>query len=216
MVSLALRSLKIPAILMLGFCAWAPSVGRAESPVFRLEVEGAADDMPGIQPRPGESEAELNRRLLESFGPHPYGKPDPPEIAERREAIEARRIEKSRQDLLFRLEARALRRAGGSDDAPIPGLLPSRRFVSLSRTLKNPELLRDSLERRVQGGELSPYDLLDAEQGLFDATREEFVYDPILGFGYASGRRLPQRSIVRELLEYQTYIRAERYARQRP
>jgi hypothetical protein len=211
-----------PALLVFSILTLLPLAVPADSPVLRLEVEGATGPdrgiLPGVHPRAGETEAELNRRLLESFGPHPYGVPESPESLARREAAEARRIQESREALLFRLEARALKRAAESPEADIPALIPSRRFVGLSRTLKNPQLLRDSLESRVQRGELSPYDLLDAEQGLFDPTRNEIGYDPdFAGFsgGRTSGRPLPSPSIVRDLLDYQTYIRAERFARLR-
>jgi hypothetical protein len=200
-------------------CGFASIAAAGDPTILKLEVEGAADpdreSMPGIQPGPGESEADLNRRLLESFGPHPFGQPESPKVITSREEAEERRVRQAREELLFRLEARALKRAGEPSSSEIRGLTPSSRFLALSRTLKNPELLRDRLESRVQRGELSPLDLLDAERGLFDATRNEFGYDPSFGNAYTPGRPLPSPSIVRELLEYQTHIRAERYARDR-
>lgn len=182
--------------------------------IITFEIEGAESDdaLPGVQPRPGETEEELNRRLLESFGEAPYGKPAPDAEYERREARRERIARQAREELLFELEARALKRSlDEAEPEPDPALIPSRRFVELSRTLKNPQLLRDDLERQVQEGELSPYDLLDAERGLFDATRREGFIDPRYGFGHY-GRPLPSRSIVEDLLDYQGYLRAQRYA----
>lgn len=168
--------------------------------------------MPGIQPRPGETEAELNQRLLQSFGDAPYGKAESPEVRARKDAERERLARQAREELLFKLEARVLKRSAEQSEPEIPGLVPSRRFLELSQTLKNPQLLRDDLEEEVQQGRLSPYDLLDAERGLFDPTRREIVPDPYDG-SVTFSRSLPSQPLIEDLLTYQNYIRAARYAR---
>lgn len=190
-----------------------PAGGEPEG-ILTFEIEGAetSDPLPGVQPRPGETEKELNRRLLESFGEAPYGKPESDAELERRQAMRDRIARQAREELLFELEARALKRSLDEGERDLdPALIPSRRFVELSRTLKTPQLLRDHLERQVQQGRLSPYDLLDAERGFFDATRREEFHDSRYGYGHY-GRPLPSRSIVDDLLDYQGYLRAQRYA----
>lgn len=221
-----LSRLSISVLAAAGFMAFASAPSRAEPAedasatgdgegIIEFHIEGAdnGESLPGVQPRPGETEEELNRRLLESFGDHPYGEPESEEAAERREEKRQRIARQAREELLFELEARALKRSiDEREDEIDPALIPSRRFVELSRTLKTPQLLRDHLEREVQQGELSPYDLLDAERGLFDATRREEFIDPRYGGHGYYGRPLPSRDIVEDLLTYQSYLRAQRYA----
>lgn len=201
-------------------CLLAPlfPVAAAEDPsgIIKLEIHDASTSVSastrGERALPGESEAELNARLLREFGPHPYGKRESAETVARREEARERIAREAREDLLFQLQARALKRSVEDESPDIRALIPSRRFADLSLTIKNPQLLRDQLERRVQEGDLSPYDLLDAEQGLFDPTRREYVADP-LGYPGYYGRPLPDDGVIQELLTYQNYLRAERYAR---
>ncbi len=206
----------LPSLLIgMGIFASSPAAFADETEgIVKFEIEASEDGeaLPGARAKNGETQHDLNQRLLESFGEKPFGNVGPDSDEARREAMRERIARNAREELLFELEARALKRSiKDREDEFDAALIPSRRFVELSRSLKNPQLLRDELERRVQQGELSPYDLLDAERGLFDATRREQGFDTPYGYGHY-GRPLPSRSTVSDLLTYQSYLRAERYA----
>lgn len=203
------------SVALLGAPLVPPALAESPSGEARFEIHREAGEapLPGVQPRPGESEAELNRRLLESFGKQPYGPPESAAQRARRDELHERLTREAREELLFNLEARSMKRALEGAEAEVdPALIPSRRFVTLSRTLKVPQMLRDRLEEEVQQGRLSPYDLYDAEQGFFDPTRRDLEWNEHSGPVHY-GRSLPSRAIVQDLLTYQNYLRAQRYAK---
>ena len=91
---------------------------------------------------------------MREFGANPYGLPDSPELRAEKEARRAElraKIDRELEEILLSRQERAAERRRRAE---IDEILPSRRSMQLSRTLKVPEMLRSRLERRVRRGEL--------------------------------------------------------------
>lgn len=167
----------------------------------------------GIQPTLGQTSSELNRALVAGFGAHPYGRPLSPEDIELRRASEAETRNITERELRLKLEAKKLRATLAEKEELARSLRPSRRYIGLAATIKNPELYRDRLESMVARGELSIDDLLDAEQGRFDRSRSRGrrAYD---GYGFAVDDRIHLSDRQARMLEvYSRFARAEQFAR---
>ena len=166
---------------------------------------------PGLMPAEGETSAELNSRLLADFGVHPYGKAPAAEEAERiawsrEQGMERARIQ-ARRVAVVKAE-----RAASAEVLAFAGEFPSRRSLQLSRTIRNPQLVRDRLERLVREGRVRPQDVTDAENGVFDWRRRVPVYADRGGVYYASDSQL-DKGDIRLLEKYQRYLRTERLYR---
>ena len=120
MISPIRSTCRIPTLVAILAAAFAPAQLAAAEPeknaaegIITFQIEGAepGDSVRGIQPAPGETEAELNKRLLESFGEKPYGTPESSTERARRQEMRDRITREAREELLFKLEARALKRS---------------------------------------------------------------------------------------------------------
>lgn len=231
MSGLLLRSARgLGALFVAAAMIWSAGWASAQQ---QFIIEGEEPYPYGIQPQTGETQAELNQRLLRSFGEHPYGKPQP-KVAERRAERKREIRQKAAEELRELQIARAEREARWRLEDFVEGAVPSRRSLVLDSAHKNKQMIRDMLEIKLRRDEIDVAELEAAAMGLYDSDLVWGINAPPVfgspasvggGFGIGDGfdhRRfdddggffdLPQRQggYDAEILErYSHMLRAER------